>query len=1070
MSRLKSNMKGLMLGSALKTTFLHTSTALSLALLTTVAVLPQAEAQVTTSGMRGVVTAKGAPVSGATVTIVHTPSGSKKVLTTGNDGSYSVKGLRVGGPYTVTVSSDSGSGKAEQVFLTLGESSSVPVSLAEDAGLEEVVVYGAALAGGTQFGMSTNIGEDKREGVPATSRELYDIIRIDPLVSIDPTNSNAISIAGANNRFNSVTVDGVKQNDDFGLNNGGFPTQRSPISLDVIDQISVNAAPFSVEYGGFQGGNVNVVTKSGTNDFHGSAFFYYRDGGLTGSNIDGEEQQITFTEKVYGGSLGGPIIEDKLFFMVGFEELKSEEPIDYGPPGGGYTNEPSDVTADDIAQITQIANDVYGFNPGSYSDLGTGLPEDDRKIFAKLDWNINDDHRAAFTYQYNKGNELNPQNNFRDKIGLPSNWYNKTEILKTYALQVFSDWSDNFSTELKVSYKDVETRQESLMGNDFAEMEIQTPAGGTVVIGPDEFRHANALTNETWSIKAAGTYTLDDHEISFGYENESLDIFNLFVNRSLGYYEFEETVDDNGTPDDTSDDIIKTGIDNFNDRNAQTFRYKNAVTNNSNDGAANFGYTVHSAYIQDTWTVSDDLTIMAGLRYDWYKFGDSPNENSFFQARHGFSNTTTLDGKDLFQPRFAFNYDFDERTVIRGGVGLFGGGNPNVWVSNSWSNDGVTIAEYNNFGGVSGVDGFTIPQEGLDGVAAGDGSVNYVDPDFKIPSSWKINFAVEHEFDLGAMGDGYLVTAEAILSRVKNATTWVDTNIEVVGTAPDGRPIYDDAFPANSNSYDLELTNTTEGKSDVFVLALQKDYDMGLSIFASYTYTNAKDINSGTSSTATSNYGRLATSDINFPGLATSNYSRKHRIVVNLDYRKEFIDGLESRFGLLLTSQSGRPFSYTFDGGFKQFGDSQWFRDRQLFYVPTDENDVNLDGITWAELDAFIVKSGLDKYRGQIAPRNAFYDPWYTKLDFKFSQEIPGIMDGHKGVFTFDIQNLTNLLDSSWGRLDYTSFHYVQQVVDVDDIDGAKYTYSGFNDSAGDKRTSTLASLWKIRLGVKYKF
>lgn len=1040
-----------MLGSALRTTFLHTSTALSLALLTTVAVMPQAEAQVTTSGMRGVVTSDGAPVAGAMVTIVHEPSGSRKVTTTNNDGSYSVKNLRVGGPYSVTVTSDSGNGKVGEIFLTLDETSSVPISVISGDTLEEVIVYGAALTGGTKFGMSTNIGEDKREGVPATSRELYDVIRIDPLVTIDPTNSNAISIAGANNRFNSVTVDGVKQNDDFGLNNGGFPTQRSPISLDVIEQISVNAAPFSVEYGGFQGGNINVVTKSGTNDFHGSAFFYYRNGGLTGSNIDGEEQEITFTEKVYGGSLGGPIIEDKLFFMVGFEELKSEEPIEFGPPGGGYANEPFDVTDADIAQITQISQDTYGFNPGSCSDLGSGLPEDDRKIFAKLDWNINDSHRAAFTYQYNKGNELNPQNNFGDHIGLPSNWYNKTETLKSYSLQVFSDWTDNFSTELKVSFKDVETRQESLMGNDFSEMEIETAAGGTVVIGPDEFRHANFLTNETWSIKAAGTYTLDDHEISFGYENESLDIFNLFVNKSLGFYTFDSIAD-------------------FASRDASSFRYKNAVTNNADDGAASFGYTVHSAYLQDTWTVNDDLTIMAGLRYDWYKFGDSPNENSFFMARHGFSNTETLDGKKLFQPRFAFNYTVDERTVVRGGIGLFGGGNPNVWVSNSWSNDGVTIAEYNNFGGVSGVDGFTIPQEGLDGVAAGDGAVNYVNPDFKIPSSWKINLAVEHEFDLGAMGDGYLVTAEAILSRVKNATTWVDTNIEVVGTAPDGRPIYDDAYPDNGNSYDLELTNTTEGKSEVFVLSLQKDFDNGLDIFASYTYTNAKDVNSGTSSTATSNYGKQAVSDINFPGLATSNYNRKHRIVVSMDYRKEFIDGLESRFGLLLTSQSGRPFSYTFDGGFLQFGDSQWFRDRQQFYVPTDENDVNLDGITWAELDAFIVESGLDKYRGQIAPRNAFTDPWYTKLDFKFSQEIPGIMEGHKGVFTFDIQNLTNLINNSWGRLEYTPFHYVQQVVDVDDISSAKYTYSGFNDNAGSKNISTLGSLWKIRLGIKYKF
>ncbi|MBL4800242.1 MAG: TonB-dependent receptor [Emcibacter sp.] len=1044
-----------MISSTVRARILNTSTAVAIALASATTFAIQAEAQVTTSAMKGTVTLDGAPIANAKVTITHTPSGTKKILTTNSNGVYNVKGLRVGGPYSVVVVSTSGQGNVKDVFLTLGESTNIKVSLSPNSdSLEEIVVTGSMIAQATRFGMSTNIGEDLRKGIPATSRELYDIVRIDPLVTIDPTNSNAISIAGSNNRFNSVTIDGVKQNDDFGLNNGGFPTQRSPISLEVIDQISVNAAPFDVSYGGFQGGNINVVTKSGTNDFHGSAFFYYRDGSLTGTKIEDREVKQNFNEKIYGGSFGGPIIKDKLFFMLGFEQLKAEEPIDFGPVGGGYATEVNDVSNADILEITRIANDVYGFNPGSFSDLGASLPEEDRKIFAKLDWNINDDHRAAFTYQYNKGNELNPQNGFSSTLGLPSNWYDKKETLNSYALQVFSDWSENFTTEVKVSYKEVETLQESLMGNDFAEMEITTTDGGRVVIGPDEFRHANYLTNETLTAKFAATYYLDNHEISFGAEHENLDVFNLFVNKSLGFYEFDSIAD-------------------FEAQEASVFRYQNAVTNNSDDAAASFSYSVNSVYLQDTWTVNGDLTIMAGLRYDWYTSSDTPNENAFFMDRYGFSNTETLDGRSLFQPRVAFNYQANDRTVIRGGVGLFGGGNPNVWVSNSFSNDGVTVAAYDNFSGVSGVDGFVIPQEGLDGVAAGNGNVNFVDPNFKIPSTWKINLAVEHDFDLGeTMGDGYLVTAEAIISRVKNATTWIDTNIVQTGTAPDGRPIYSDAFPGDSNGYDLMLTNTTEGKSDVFVLSLQKDYtETGISFFGSYTYTNSEDINSGTSSTATSNYGKQAAIDINSLQLATSNYQRKHRIVLSIDYRTEFIQDYESRFGFLFTATSGRPFSYTFDGNSSTFGaDSQYFRDRQLFYVPTGADDPLIDGTSYSsELHDLIESSGLAKYRGEIAPRNAFFDDWTKTLDFKFSQEIPGIMDGHKGVFTFDIQNLTNMLNSNWGVVNYTPFHYTQQVADIA-IVGNKYVYSDVNTDAGSKSTQTLASLWKIRLGVRYEF
>jgi len=1051
MTSIKSTMKNLMMSSALRTSLVKVAASAAIAVTGTTAFVLQAEAQITTGRLVGtVVTDDNQPAANIQVKITHVPSGTVKTVRTNAKGAFNATGLRVGGPYSVSVESGAGNAKAGDIFLGIGGASSVNIVL-ETTSFEEIVVTGSTSTNKIQMGTASSISADAIQGIPTTSREIYDLVQVNPLVSIDPENKNAISIGGTNNRFNSVTIDGVKQNDDFGLNNGGFPTQRSPISIDVIEQIDVNVAPFDVQYNGFLGGNINIVTKSGSNDFHGSTFFEYRSDSLTGKKLDGKDVGLNFNEKVYGGMLSGPIVEDKLFFTVGYEKLTSTNPVESGPVGSGFANEIPGVTQADLDQIRSIAQSKYNFDPGALSDL-KNINEDDKKIFAKLDWNINENHRAQFTYQYNKGNSLNPQNTSvsRKNIALPSNWYNKLETLKTYSLGVFSDWTDDFSTEIRVSRKTVDTRQESLKGNKFAQMRIKTSGGATVYIGPDIFRHANALNDKTWQVKVAGTYHLDDHEISGGYELESLDVFNLFVFASRGDYSF-------------------SSIANFDSQHADTLFYHNAFTNNSNDGAATFKFNVNSLYLQDRWTVNDDLTVMGGVRYDWYTTGSTPKFNQNFMNRNGFANNATLDGRNIFMPRFAFNYLAGERTTIRGGVGKFSGGSPNVWVSNTYTNDGVTIVSNFTGGGIDNVDGFNIPQNVQDALIQGNGGANYLDPNFKIPSVWKLNLAVQHEFDLGeTLGDEYIVTAEVLYTKQKNAATWTDAGLIKIGTAQDGRPIYD---MKSGGKTDLGVTNTDGGRSTVFALSLKKQYDNGVDFDVSYAYTDATDVNPGTSSTATSNYGKFATSDIQNPTAAISNYETRHRIVAQLNYRKEFIEGLESRFGLLLISQSGRGFSYTFNGDRRNtpFGDSQAKRDRQLFYVPNNAAEVGLGAADWAKLDSFIKSSGLDKYRGKISPRNGFKDPWRTRVDFKFSQEIPGLFEGHKGKLIFDVQNLTNLLKNSWGRFESTSFWFVKPLVDVA-VDGSgNYTYSNVT-IPGKTPIRTLPSLWKIRLGVSYEF
>ncbi len=1089
MTSLKSNMRGLMMSSALRSSLFNTSAAVAIALATATTFAIQAEAQVTTSAVKGVVTAGGSPVAGATVVVIHIPSGSKKTLTTNNEGAYNVSGLRVGGPYSISVTSDRGNGIADNIFLTLGSVSNIPLAVTADSNaLEEIVVTGSALTGGVKMGAGSSLDADTIAGIPATGRDFSDYVKINPMINIDPTdNLVSISVAGTNNRFNSLTIDGVAQNDDFGLNANGQPGQRNTISMDVIEQISINIAPFDVQYNGFQGANLNVVTKSGTNEFSGSAYGFLRNDSLTGSDSrdkDGnlDENLISeFSETTWGVTLGGPIIKDKLFFMAGYEQFRSSTPLTTGPAGSSYGQTVDGVTQADLDRAADIAQNVYGFDAGRFGEFDS-LKEKDRKIFAKIDWNINEDHRASLAYQNTKGNKIFVRNtNARwGQISLPSAWYDKVEEIETYSLQVFSDWSDNLSTELKISKKDQVTQQNPLFGGDFAQVEIELATGDSIYLGPDQYRQANFLKNNSWGSKFKATYVAGDHEISAGIEYDVYDVFNLFVPGSEGLYVFD-------------------GLDNFEARMADSFSYTNAYTNNEEDGAASFSTQQLTLYIQDVWTVNENLEMQFGMRYERFFTNDAPDFNQNFFNKYGFANNATLDGKDIFLPRFGFNYTVSERTTVRGGAGVFSGGSPNVWISNNYTNDGQTIVRFDEdavdeFGNLivdpsvylENVDGFDIPQAVQDSMQQGNGPVNYLRQNFKLPSSWKFNLAIEHDFDLGeTLGDGYLVTVEALITSVNNATNWEELRAGTqVGTAPDGRPIYN---REGRGSYDLGLINATEGGAEVFTVSLQKEYDNGVSFMAAYTNTSAREVNPGTSSTATSNFGKVGVSDRNNFEVSTSVFQNKHRIIASLNYVTEFIDDYETRFGLFFEARSGRPFSYTYDQASSSrdipFGGGAEFerRDRQLIYVPTAGDsamcytgcvvggDATSSAVTEADFLAFLTETGLDKYAGSIAPRNTQRNPWFTNVDFRFAQEIPGILEGHKGLFTFDITNLTNLLNNKWGRYEQTGFPGLERVGRVSITDDNRYVFTRFYGE-GSPRLSNLASVWKIRLGVKYEF
>ncbi|MEO1324919.1 MAG: TonB-dependent receptor, partial [Pseudomonadota bacterium] len=482
----------------------------------TAAIVAPAEAQVTTSSIRGNVTSDtGAAVPGATVTITHTPSGTASTATTNANGLFSARGLRVGGPYTVAVSGgEFAPVEITDLYLTLDNTLTLPVTVTGARTMDTVVVTGTrALAGFSNEGLSTSLGLEALNEITSIDRDITDAAQLDPFASVNVQSGGAkeLSIAGANNRFNSLTIDGVALNDRFGLNANGFPTQRSPISYDAIESLSIQTAPYDVEFNGFTGGTINAVTKSGTNEFHGSLGYYYTDDSFIGDKNQDDEFDFTFEEETIVATLGGPIIKDKLFFFVAYDKYEEVAPLIDGPVGSGALNIEENIFQSDVDEVGQIISDVWGFDIGGFAKG----PAEDEKILANIDWNINDDHRAKFTYIRTEGNTIREQNgnNFLasdNRLGASSAWYDRSETVESFIGHLFSDWTPNFSTQFKIASTSQATGQDSLNGAEFPSFAVflREVDGDEnyLVIGPDRFRHGNSLDQDFFQIKAVAEY------------------------------------------------------------------------------------------------------------------------------------------------------------------------------------------------------------------------------------------------------------------------------------------------------------------------------------------------------------------------------------------------------------------------------------------------------------------------------------------------------------------------------------------------------------------------------------
>ncbi len=1028
--------------------------------------------------------AGGSPMAGATIEILHVGSGIRRTTTTSETGTFHVSGLRPGGPYTVSVVGTDI--RDEGVFLNI--SAPTKVYLAPSGAIEEIVVLGVQTEGGLRMGASTMISNQDLNEAASIARDFKNIIRTDPRVVIDQSNLNAISIGGVNNRFNSLTVDGIRQNDEFGLNQSGFPTQRGPVSVDAIEQISVETAPFDVEYGGFQGGTINIVTKSGENDFHGSVTFNRAHDGMIGDTSKDQGIDIgEFEEEFLSVTFGGPIIKDRLWFFAAYEKFEGSDPsaVQFGTEGSGRANEIQGVTDADVDTILEISNRVYLYDPLPLFESATDIEEE--KWFAKLDWQIHDNHNAIFTYQFVDGNVLVDQGNstFSRRLGLPSNFYDRGEEMTAYSAQVFSQWTDAFSTEFKIAFKDVDNLQAALGGSEFAEMEVSLGNGSEIRFGPDTFRHENFLFTENSQLKLKADYSWRDHLFTFGYERDVVDVFDAFAPDSRGSYSFDSVAD--------FENQLASGLTAFNI----------SASGDVDDLAGLFEQAIDSFYVQDRWDILDNLTIMAGLRFDVYSSDDAPLENDNFTSRNGFANTGTMDGRDVIMPRIGFNWQPRDRTTIRGGAGLFSGGVPSGFVSNSFQNVGI-LNMGDSFGSadLAGVvvDGFNIDPSILAQLTPGDGNTAAVHPDFDVPSIWKINLAWDQQFDIGNVRD-FNFTVDLLFGFVNDAPVWVDFRREVIGTAIDGRPIYGEIGCADDPAtvdpiaecrdipnYDIVITNTDKGENHSYSISLDKLWDLGrggeLSTYISYTNQHSRTVSDALSSTPTSLIGREQTFDRNNPALGRSSFETEHRGTAVITWRKTFFDNLPTTLNFFIQRQSGKPYGYTYDAPSTSNGDTFGGNEpidddnTQLLYVPTGPLDSNVifdPGFDLVGFEALIDSEPcLSKFRGGIATKNSCTSSYTTRVDMRFTQAIrlpsaPFLGESNFKIFV-DIENLGNLLSDDWGRVEQVSFPFTKPVVELDQDFGpnGELIYNDFSDS--DQTVFNLPSLWKIQLGASFNF
>jgi len=1038
---------------------------------------------VTTAAVTGRVTdIQNSPIENIIIQVTNQSTGIVSGNVTNEDGRYFVAGLQVGGPYMIEAS---GLGYAAESTvvprLTLGQRLEQDFQLAEQAIEMEGILARAPtvnqIINSNRTGQEQLISEHAIANLPSLGRNFTDFVDLSPLSG---AGGGSTSVASSNNRFNSIQLDGVVTQDVFGLGATGQPGGQAgarSISIEAVKEYQVVAAPFDVRQSGFTGGLINAVTKTGTNEWQATGYYYHRDESLVRDELLGS-QFGEFTNRTFGGTLAGPIVRDRVHFFLSLETEKDER------PGGDVIvgREDPAMTHVAVADVQEYVNllEAQGVTAGGFGPFTVHNPNDN--IFGRIDAQLNPNHQLTLRHNWVKAeDDVVVNRGGFNTYSLDSNFYFFESTTNSAVGQLNSTFGDRFYNEFTAGYTWIRDRRTPVVTYPEINVIVADADGSgtsTLRAGAELFSQGNELDQDSWEIQDALSFNAGDHRLTFGIQNQRFKFRNLFFPSSIGSWTFSSLSDfEAGMPSSFSRSVPFAA--DF-DPNARF----------TIDNLAFFGQTEYRGI--------ENVVLTAGLRYDEPFVKDQPIANPAVESAFGIA-TDEVHANGTFSPRFGFNWDVggEQTTQVRGGVGLFTGRQPFVWLSNLYSNTGLSTVSFTCRSADGNLPAFSLDPASQPANCSGAGipppskaAINVVDPDFEFPSAWRFNAAVDRELPWW----GIVGTAEVVYTKYRKQIFLQEINVDhtPVSTTQGGRPVFGTHTPGldSGNNNDIAqpnfihdefwqtvmLTNSDQDKSLNLVLQAQKRYSDGMEFNASYTFNDAEDISGLTSSIATSNIGfNPVPGDPNNPPLSTSNYEQRHKVVLGGSY--DVADWLT--WSLFYVGNSGDKYTYVYDGdvnadAFEFFTANN--RQNDLLYVPTDASDITLvDPADWAELDAYIGSEAcLQESRGRIIERNVCDSPWRNRLDTRFTFKIPTIAGQH-GELVWDIFNVGNLLNQDWGRSSGVTFGTIEllQLRGWDEennrgIFDINNLTLGPDGSADPFTVFDTASRWQMQFGVRY--
>ncbi len=1018
--------------------------------------------QVTTSKIQGVVTDDTSTgLFGANVIAKHMPTGTVSGTMTLESGRFSLPNLRVGGPYTITISYI-GYKTIEytDVYLDLGKAFDIKIQMvSESEQLKEVVITGGrnSTFNNDRTGAETSVGKRELTKLPTISRSAADFYRLDPSAS-------GGSFGGRNDQFNNFTLDGSIFNNPFGLDAAtpGGQTDSQPISLDAIEQISVSTAPYDVTLSGFTGASVNAVTKSGTNEVTGSVYGYFRNQDFTGSKIKGQSIFVPKLEQSqYGFSIGAPIVKNKLFIFANFEK---DERTDLGQTwlpntGSGAINE-SRVALQDLLDVQSALRSI-GYDPGEFE--GFTHRTESQKGILKLDWNINENNRLAFIYNFLDASKDKPAHptalGFRgpsyQTLQFQNSGYQINNKIQSFLIELNSTLADNVTNKFQIGYTHFDDFRNP-MSTPMPAFRIQDGNGSNyIVVGHEPFSIHNRLDQKVLQITNNMNISKGDHNYTIGFSFEKFQFDNSF---NLGVYGYGDPRGYVGAffGDFADMDAFNTAIANglLADAmaNAQNVYDTNNANNSWNLAETNVGQMAF--YAQDEWNVNDNFKLSYGIRFDKPLFFDSSKKAQEFidtQCCYNpsipytdpdtgetvyFDSTKMPNNQFLISPRLGFNWDVkgDKTMQVRGGTGLFTGRFPFVWLGNQIGSPNFYFYQV-------------------------------VDPDFKFPQVWRNSLGIDYKLE-----NGTILTTDLSYTKDINGAhvqNWGLTDPSATLQGVDNRPIYAASDIGNSA---YVFTNSDKGRTFNATFKAQRTFENGLYASLAYNYLNSKDVNSIEAEiTGDAFVFNPSLGNVNNDRLAYSKYGDTHRIlgVVSKTWTYGKDDKWSTSLSTVFEYAQGGRFSYTYAGDINNDGSSL----NDLIYIPTaaEINQMQFSGPGQAAaLEAYIAQDDyLSGRRGQYAERYGALAPWRGKWDVKFIQDLK-ITEDNSIQFTIDILNFGNLINSDWGLIQQPSA--VQPIgVTVDGTGTPTYTFDP-NLTDTFVYDTSLLSRWQMQFGLRYSF